>query len=107
MWLAPAEIDTTPVKVVPAAESTVTGAVAWVVVPLPSCPLAFRPQQRAVPSERRTQVCELPAVTCVAVVMPVTAVDANARPVVLPTPSCPLTLEPQQRTAPVDSNAQL
>ena len=45
---------------------TGTGVVEAVVVPLPSCPRSFLPQQRIVPSERRMQAKSVPTETCMA-----------------------------------------
>lgn len=107
VWLPPAEIDTMPVSAVPAALSTVTGAFRWVAVPSPRRELVLRPQHRAVPLESRAHVCDVPALTCVAVVIPLTAVEAKLSEVVVPVPSWPLALLPQQRTPPEVSTAQV
>src|SRR4051812_28277546 len=79
---------------------TAAGEVAWVVVPLPSWPLVFRPQQRAAPVDVMPQVCGPPAATSRALAMfeTVTGVDED---VVSPLPSRPLVPRPQQRRPPV------
>src|SRR5205807_2509007 len=51
---------------------TCTEVGARLVVPSPSCPDAFAPQQRTVPSARTAQVCSHPALMATAPVIPVT-----------------------------------
>lgn len=57
----PEEMALTPSSGVDAAVSTVVGVDRWMVVPSPRRPLVFSPQHRAVPSESRAHVCDVPA----------------------------------------------
>ena len=56
---------------------TVTGVDEDVVVPLPSCPLLFRPQHVAVPPDNKAHEWPWPAVTAMAVVIPVTVTGVD------------------------------
>jgi hypothetical protein len=47
--------------------ATATGTLRDAVVPSPSCPAPFAPQQRTLPSAIAAQVCELPAAIATAV----------------------------------------
>src|SRR6476661_2658918 len=90
---------------VPAAFSTTTGSSRLVVVPSPSTPLALSPQQRAVASFIRAHVCGSPrAIWVMPVSGPVPAgfltTTGSSRLVVVPSPSFPLPLLPQQRAVP-------
>src|SRR5205809_872015 len=71
---------------------------------LPSSPQVLSPQQRTVPSWRRAQVCQPPAATATAVVMPLTlagvGLGALAVGDTVPLPSWPDSFAPQQRTVP-------
>src|SRR5262245_39069454 len=70
-------------------------------MPLPSCPLSLVPQQRTVPSNSSAHEKLAPAVTATAVGRSVTSTGTITRASVLvPLPSCPTLLEPQQRTVP-------
>src|SRR5688572_26465745 len=69
---------------------------------MPSCPPPLSPQQYAWPAVVSAQVYpswDPPAVICSNASPPVTATGA-ARSVVLPSPSCPRLLDPQQYAAP-------
>src|ERR1043166_3663676 len=82
--------------------TTVTGVNAFVVVPLPSRPPAFRPQPCPEPSRSTARGCSALDAAAMAVVIPVTAaagVGAGA-PTGRPLPSWPQLLSPQQRTVP-------
>ncbi|MFO0628488.1 MAG: hypothetical protein U0325_23145 [Polyangiales bacterium] len=71
------------------------GASRGVVLPSPSCPRSFAPQQdSAAPS--RAQVCAPPRASASAWI-PVTRVGV-ARATVLPSPSCPRSFAPQHHT---------
>jgi hypothetical protein len=86
-----------------------------VLVPLPSWPRELAPQHRTVPSVRSAQVYSCPAVTVLAVVIPVTetGVVLHGRlrqvsgPVLVPLPSWPATFLPQHFTVPSDRTAQV
>src|SRR5690606_5654680 len=76
---------------------TAVGALRSIVVPSPSCPSLFSPQQYGVPSAS-TQVCSAPAATSVTVLparTPSTAMG-RVRFVVVPSPSLPDVFSPQQ-----------
>jgi hypothetical protein len=85
---------------------TGTGTSESVVVPSPRSPNSLDPQQSIVP-EASTAHGEAPSplVTLIALVMPVTATGMSES-VVVPSPSCPSPLYPQQCTVPVASSAQ-
>jgi hypothetical protein len=51
---------------------TATGVELLVVVPLPSCPSRFSPQQSMLPPINRAHVWDVPAVTPAALVIPLT-----------------------------------
>ena len=85
---------------------TVTGVVALVVVPSPSCPAALLPQQATVLLLRVAHVWSLPAVMVVTLVSPVTVTGVVAL-VVVPSPSCPEALLPQQATLPSSNRAHV
>jgi len=89
---------------------TATGAELEMVVPLPSRPSKLLPQQLTAPVFNNAHVWELPAVIETAVADPsVNAATATGTKleVVLPLPSSPLPLKPQQLTAPVFNNAHV
>lgn len=82
------------VKVTPVGCCTAVGVFRLVVLPSPSRPSRFYPQQYASPAAVRAQLCEPPAESC-ANVTPggcSTAVGMRYGPLVGPTPSRPLTL---------------
>src|SRR5947208_1469393 len=89
--------------------TTVTGVNASAVVPLPSRPSLFWPQHCAEPPWRRVQLCATPDVMAVAVVIPVTVAEGVVAiaPLVVPLPSWPKLLSPQQRTVPSWRSAQV
>src|SRR6266550_4508932 len=76
---------------------TRTGASLGSVVPFPSPPYGFSPQQYADPVEVKAQLCPPPALIDVNVtpggVVTITGVVGVA---VVPSPSCPVTFNPQQ-----------
>src|SRR5437879_1791850 len=80
----------------PVMPTTRTGVDEPVLVPSPSCPSAFRPQHRTVPSPRSAQVCSYPPLTATALVVP-PARAAVSRPPLVPSPSCPSAFRPQHR----------
>src|SRR5204862_5891237 len=72
------------------------------------------PQQRTVPSWRRAQVCQPPAETATAVVMPLTVTGVGLKVdgrlgtgSLVPLPSWPRSFCPQQRTVPSPGSAQV
>src|SRR5207249_119337 len=82
--------------------------------PLPSWPQVLSPQQRTVPSWRRAQVCQPPAETATAVVMPLTVTGVGLKVdgrlgtgSLVPLPSWPRSFCPQQRTVPSPGSAQV
>jgi len=85
---------------------TVTWIVEPLVVPFPSCPNWFCPQQWTVPLPRSAQVWSHPALTATAPAMPATCTGVAAV-VVVPLPSCPDSLSPQHRTVPSLSTAHV
>src|SRR3954467_1294328 len=86
---------------------TVTGCAVpgLAVVPLPSCPSRFSPQQRIVPVESSAQVCPEPAARPTAPVSPFTATGVSAKVPKLPSPRCPDSPKPQHFAVPFDSSA--
>ena len=89
--------------------ATATGTKLSVVLPLPSCPLKFLPQQLTAPVFNNAHVWEPPAVIETAVAPSVNAFTATGPEleVVVPLPSCPSSLLPQQLTAPVFNTAHV
>ena len=85
---------------------TSTGVELSVVVPLPSSPYQFSPQQRTEPPARRAHVWKPPEAIASAVVMPLTATEVELS-VVVPLPSSPYQFYPQQRTEPPVRSAQV
>src|SRR5664280_2453029 len=88
---------------------TATGVELSVVVPSPSWPYPFQPQQATPPPASRAQVSLEPAVIAVAVVIPLTATGVELvtpRPDI-PLPSSPYWLSPQQVTPPPARRAQV
>src|SRR5450432_2096751 len=68
--------------------------------PSPRAPEALLPQHRTAPVESRAHVCSSPAAMAfTGFARPVTLTGA-LRCMVVPSPSCPWRLSPQQRTAP-------
>ena len=84
---------------------TATGDERLVVVPSPSWPEVFPPQQYAVPALVNAHVCRPPAVAAVKRISPRTA-TGNSRRVETASPNCPSPLEPQQYAAPALVSAQ-
>ena len=79
--------------------------------PLPSCPAVLLPQHEMVPSRLSAQECPLlasspPAAMAVASSMPVTGTGTSESSLV-PLPSCPCSLLPQQAISPVCCRAQV
>ena len=87
----------TAAKLTPAGATTSTGVNSWVVVPSPNWPLPLKPQQYAAPAAVTPQVWRKRALTA-AKLTPAGAATSTGfnSPVVLPSPSCPLALRPQQ-----------
>src|SRR6185295_5361858 len=79
-----------------------TGTSAWVEkLPSPRCPDSPRPQHAAVPFASSAHANSSPAVTCVAVVMPLTDTSSEES-VKLPSPSCPNWFRPVHCTVPLE-----
>jgi hypothetical protein len=68
--------------------------------PVPSCPDAFDPQQRTVPSARSAQVCAKPGATAITFCRLRTGVASMRNSARDPAPSSPLVFRPQQRAEP-------
>src|SRR5437879_1477008 len=83
----------------PVMPTTRTGGDEPVLVPSPSCPSAFRPQHRTVPSPRSAQACSYPPLTATAPVIPTTGTGVGDTAVVAP-PRRPSRFRPPRRTAP-------
>src|SRR5204863_9890815 len=81
--------------------ATSTGASRSILVPSPSSPLTFAPQQYAVPLAVSPQACKGLRVRLVNLMPPDTGVGTS-RVVVVPSPSWPRRLSPQHRTSPAD-----
>ena len=81
---------------------TCTGVLLSVRAALPSCPSLLNPQHLAAPVTRRAQACEpLPVLMATTpLVSPLTCVGVDF-PTMVPSPTCPLSLKPQQFAAPV------
>src|SRR5580692_7508454 len=95
IWVPPIAICTAGGRPV-----TWTGTELSLVEPLPSSPFPPLPQHHTLPSVSSAQVCLPPASICVAFAgRPVTATGV-CRSVVVPSPSWPLLLDPQQNTSP-------
>ena len=78
------------------------------VVPSPSCPLSFAPQQKTRPSFSEAQVCAPPAETVAAAPgSPSTGAGARHVAPAAPVPSCPRSFAPQHQTRPARSTAQV
>ena len=99
----------TPTAVVaastPVIPETGTGTELLMVVPLPNWPLEFSPQQRAVPSAITAHELDAPVLTLTAVVAAVAPEMADTNTgtflsMVVPSPTVPWELKPQQRTVP-------
>src|SRR2546426_12250059 len=76
-------------------------------VPLPSWPKSFSPQHCTVPLARSAQVWKPPAVTAMAVVIPVTRTGATELNVVVAgSPRWPESLRPQHCTVPFPRGGQ-
>ena len=94
VWLSPAAIAVTPLV----RPVTSTGTLDWVVVPLPSWPLRLLPQHLMPPVVVRAQVWLSPAtIAATPLVRPETLTGVSEL-LVVPLPSCPVALSPQQRT---------
>src|SRR5204863_421158 len=78
---------------------TRTGVLHDVVVPSPSSPSRFSPQQYAAPPVVTPQLWNDPALTAANLSPPATGTGV-VRPAVVPSPSCPKKLSPQQYAAP-------
>ena len=101
MWKIPASTATAV-----AIPLTSTGVREGMIVPSPSCPSSFRPQQRTVPSCRSAQLCQPPVETATAAVIPLTVTGVKELRM-LPLPSWPKVFCPQQRTVPSRRSAQV
>jgi hypothetical protein len=101
--LPPALIVLTPVR-----SLTATGVADWLVLPLPSAPLVLSPQHLTVPAVSSAQVWNCPPTTAAAPLaeLIVVANTGVVELVVLPLPSWPFVLSPQQLTAPVVETPQ-
>src|SRR5437763_7225356 len=75
---------------------TATGVCRWLVVLSPSWPKLFWPQQRAVPSATTAQVWKSPPAIPPVLVRPITVSGSDCE-LVVPSPSSPAPLPPQQR----------
>src|SRR5690606_33047667 len=75
--------------------------------PLPSCPAALAPQQRAAPPATTAQLWSVPAVMASAPLPSPATVTGSGRMMVLPSPSWPDAFAPQHFTAPPAATAQL
>jgi len=85
---------------------TLTGVKRFSVLPSPRLPSVLAPQQRTEPLPRRAHAAKSDAaISTTPLVNPVTCTGA-LRARLLPSPSCPTTLEPQQCTDPAWVNAQ-
>ena len=80
MWVLAAETMVTPLM------PTFTGTDELVVDPSPSLPRSLDPQQRSPPEPDHADVCDAPALTPMASVIPDTATGVSAADVV-PSPS--------------------
>src|SRR4051812_24359884 len=102
LWDPPLLISTASLML-----ETVTGVIVVVPRPSPSCPEPPSPQHSTTPLTSNAHENALPlVVTATAVVIPLTATGTDLRFVVL-SPSSPLSFQPQQRTPPERSTAQL
>jgi hypothetical protein len=91
----------------PVSPLTTTGDPESTVSPLPSAPPTFEPQHRTVASSSTAQVRLLPTPIDTAESMPATAVGAPSSPPMVPLPSCPSKLSPQQITCPPSVSAHV
>src|SRR5688572_17590407 len=87
--------------------STATGVLRSVVLPSPNSPESLRPQQRAPPACVSAQVCRKPAVIALTSLLSPSTAAGLMRLSVLPSPNCPYSLLPQQRTPPTWVSAQV
>ena len=89
--------------------STATGTKLSVVLLLPSCPLKLLPQQLTAPVFNNAHVWKTPAVIETAVAPPINGFTATGTELVtvVPLPSRPERLWPQQLTAPVFNTAHV
>jgi hypothetical protein len=118
-WSRAVEISTTPCSASPFGNSpgakTSTGFDRFTVVPSPSRPFPLLPQQRAVPSVSRAHVDSSPAEICATPRRTLTPCSAPSSRTctgerlltVVPSPSWPAELSPQQRTVPSVINAHV
>ena len=98
--------DETPIADTPEPRSTVIGVVLSMVVPSPSCPNEFEPQQRIDPSSSSVQVWYDPAEISIAFLpIGIEAFCGSRLESLVPSPSCPLSFIPQQLTEPSSSMA--
>src|SRR2546429_414908 len=98
----------TALKLTSAGAITSTGVNSWVVVPSPNWPLPLKPQQYAAPAAVTPQVWRKRALTA-AKLTPggaFTSTGVNSL-FMLPSPSCPLALSPQQYAAPAAVSPQV
>ena len=104
---SPAATPTTDVSAVPLASATVTGTEAASVVPTPSWPFTFQPQQRTMPAASSAHVWSLPALSAVTPLASPTTATLVLMVVFVPLPSCPEAFVPQHRTAPEAESAHV
>ena len=99
---------TTPVRNVGVAvlNRGVRGATLSFVVRSPSWPNWLSPQHCMLPPLRNTQVCRAPVATATASTSAGTPVGTSRGEVVVPSPTCPLSLRPQHCTVPSAMRAQ-
>ena len=86
---------------------TSTGTKLLVVLPLPSCPYSLLPQHLTAPPLVMAQLWALPALMAVTPLFSPVTSTGTGLVVVLPLPSCPVSLVPQHLTAPPLVRAQL
>src|SRR4051794_40480806 len=85
--------------------STSTGTALSTMVPLPSLPNSPAPQHLTAPEASRAQVCMVPAPTAMTPEDRPTTSTGTPLWIWEPSPSCPLSLNPQHLTPPVASRA--
>jgi hypothetical protein len=102
-WPMSIAVNETPMGMVTAA-----GTALLVVVPLPSCPKLFNPQQYAVPVVVRAQVAWSPAeISANVTLLGMVTATGTLLLVSMPLPSWPLLFHPQQYAVPVVVRAQV
>src|SRR6267143_90724 len=92
--------------VTPVSPLTCTGVLLLVHVPLPNCPLLFKPQAQTVPSLFSARLCQYPPAMAVTPLSPPTCTGVLLA-VFVPLPNRPSTLRPQAQTVPSLFSARL